>query len=154
MMCIYDIVAYFINQSIKKNRFYLNLSVRDVLDLVSGSDVLHSRSRWLCARGGFRLVSERFSQSSGRRDVVSVSDFGLLVPGRGGGGVGLLAEERRGEINGNDREKDRGQDDSRVQIHDGHFLMVYTCLAAGRPVCVNQPAVTHTLSSCTPLCTI
>lgn len=82
----------------------------------SGADVLHSGSRRLLSRTEFRRWSER----SGRGDVISVADFGLLVAGwrgGGGGGVGLLGQEGWREINGNDGEQNGRDEDSWVQVH-------------------------------------
>ena len=91
---------------------YLNFGLRDLLDL-------HRRSWRLGSRGGSRLRR----QGPGRGDVVSIADFGLLFPRRWGGAVGLLAEQRWSEINGNDGEEDGGDDDGRVQIHDGEVVV-------------------------------
>ena len=67
-------------------------------------------------------------QSSGRGDVISVADFRLLALGSGGRSVGLLTEQRGGEINGDDGEDDGGNNNGRVQIHDGGLIDTQTKL--------------------------
>lgn len=101
-----------------------------------------------------RRFWSRRGQSSGRGDVISVADFGLLALGSGGRGVGLLTEQRGGEINGDDGEDDGGNNNGRVQIHDGGLIDTQTklefsvCVCVwGGGRCVYQSAVTHTLSS-------
>lgn len=108
-----------------------------------------------------RVRSRRFwsrrGQSSRRGDVISVADLGLLALGSGGRGVGLLTEQRGGEINGDDGEDDGGNNNGRVQIHDGGLIDTQTKLEFSVCVCVRRRTVcvsgcghTHTELSLSP----